>query len=219
VDALRVILADKDASARQGLMFCLRRLASRVDILEAASQAELLAQIESGPAPDLILLDLGLPGMRGVKGLKAMSAELADIAIVALSDSFDRKAGLDAIVAGAAGFIPKTMDGRSLLNALELVRAGQAVEIAASEATQTDAAGINPLKLLTLRERTTLNLLCCGHAHREIARRLKLPPTTVAKRLKGIYRTLSVRNRRQAVEAAISLGWRDNRNRSTGTSR
>lgn len=168
---MHVLLADDHELVRSGLKFYLERLASKVTVIEAATFEEALVNSSQAPQLDLIILDLKMPGMNGFAGLEMMRARFPKVPAVILSGSVRRGDVLAALAAGAAGYIPKTLSGKAMFNALQLILAGEtyvpSIVLPDSDSMpgQPDAdkgapaAGDNPLSKLTPRERDALALL------------------------------------------------------------
>jgi DNA-binding NarL/FixJ family response regulator len=208
---MRILLADDHDLVRDTIEEFLKRLAEDLQVHHAATLPQTLDVVRKAADLDLILLDLRMPGMNGLAGLKAVQAESGRVPIVILSGETDPETIRNALQAGAAGFVPKTMRGTTLLNALRLVLAGERYvpHILLSEpAGPTDAgAGDQGLAALTRRERDVMRLLVEGLPNKEIGRRLKIEVVTVALHLRSIYRKLGVSSRTQAVRMALEQGW------------
>lgn len=215
---MHVLLADDHELVRSGLKFYLERLASKVTVIEAATFEEALVNSSQAPQLDLIILDLKMPGMNGFAGLEMMRARFPKVPAVILSGSVRRGDVLTALAAGAAGYIPKTLSGKAMFNALQLILAGEtyvpSIVLPDSDsmpgqpdAGKDAAAGDNALSKLTPRERDALALLTQGYSNKEIARRLEIEEITVKVHLSGVYRKLHATNRTQAVRIAMQLGW------------
>ncbi len=216
---MNVLLADDHRLVREGLKLLIGRLGDGVDILEADNFEQALSLAEGADDLDLIILDLSMPGMNGLAGLERMCGVRPDVPVVILSGTFERKLVLDALMRGAHGYIPKTLGGKAMLSALQLVVAGE--KFVPSIILDDDRAGQsgdngqsgapvpldNPIHKLTRRERDVLSLLAEGHPNKEIARQLELQEVTVKVHLKGVFRKLGATNRTQAVRIAIGLGW------------
>ena len=216
---MHVLLADDHELVRNGLKFYLERLASKVTVIEAATFDEALVNSSKAPQLDLIILDLKMPGMNGFAGLELMRERFPKVPAVILSGSVRRGDVLTALAAGAAGYIPKTLSGKAMFNALQLILSGETYVPSIvlpdrdSPAGQPDAdkgapaTGDNALSKLTPRERDALALLTQGYSNKEIARRLEIEEITVKVHLSGVYRKLHATNRTQAVRIAMQLGW------------
>ena len=157
--------------------------------------------------------------MNGFAGLELMRARFPKVPAVILSGSVRRGDVLTALAAGAAGYIPKTLSGKAMFSALQLILAGE-VYVPSIVLPDSDSMPVqpdadkgapatvdNPLSKLTPRERDALALLTQGYSNKEIARRLEIEEITVKVHLSGVYRKLRATNRTQAVKIAMQLGW------------
>jgi DNA-binding NarL/FixJ family response regulator len=119
-----VLLIDDHAMFREGVIYLLNPLVDPLDCWQAGSCEEAFDLLSSRPAPDLVLIDLALPGMSGFEGLEDLRERLSDTPPEALSSSDDRDTVLAALDAGAVGFIPKCSHGSVLVGALRLILEG-----------------------------------------------------------------------------------------------
>ena len=153
--------------------------------------------------------------MNGLAGLEAMRQRYPNIPVVVLSGEVNRDVVFGALGAGAAGFIPKVMGGKAMLNALQLILSGERyvpdLVLASGQPWEEDggarSTSDNPLSKLSRRERDVLSLLTKGQSNKEIAKELQIEAVTVALHLSSIYRKLAVANRTQAVKVAMQHGW------------
>ncbi len=215
---MRIVFADDHNLVRESVSTLLENLSDEVEVLEAANFDEAFDKAAREPLPDLIILDLFMPGMNHLNGLDVMGKRFPGVPIVILTGAVDLNDAYSALERGAAGYIPKTIGCQAMLNALRLVLSGEKFlpSMLVAEAERVEAAGIDmpegsvhnptPLDKLTRREREVLSLLTGGHPNKEIARRLGLREITVKVHLKGVYRKLGVANRTQAVRTVFELG-------------
>ena len=214
---MRIVFADDHNLIRESVSALLKNISGEVEVLEASNFDEAVDKASLEPLPDLIILDLFMPGMNHLNGLEAMGRRFPGIPIVILTGAVDLNDAYTALERGAAGYIPKTIGCRAMLNALRLVLSGEKFlpSMLVAEAERVEAAGAEspggghsstPLDKLTRREREVLSLLTGGHPNKEIARRLGLREITVKVHLKGVYRKLGVANRTQAVRTVFELG-------------
>ncbi len=208
---MRIIFADDHEVVRHGLRFYLERLADDVEIVEAGTFEEAFAKAIDGPAPALILLDLRLPDIEGMNGLERMRARFPRVPTVVLSGDLSQSRIKEALNRGAAGYIPKTLGGRAMLSALELVLAGEtfvpSLAIAENDGGTGPTDANAPLASLTPREREVLSHLIEGEDNKEIARALDIKEITVNVHLTILFRILNVSNRTQAVRVALDRGF------------
>ncbi len=218
---MHILLADDHRLVRDGLKFFLDKLGPEVSVIEADTFDEALSRAAEADALDLIILDLAMPGMNGLGGFEIMRARFPEVPVVILSGAYRRDDVLDALDRGAHGFIPKTLSGEAMLNALKLVMSGERYVPAVifsdvdpgpggnggNGGNGAALAGDNPLLRLTRRERDVLEVLTKGFSNKEIARELDVREVTVKVHLKGVYRKLGVENRTLAVKIAMQFGW------------
>jgi DNA-binding NarL/FixJ family response regulator len=211
---MRILLADDHILIRENLSDFLQELDNDVTVLEAGTLEEAKDIAAGAAVPDLIILDLKMPGMNGVDGVLDMIQTHPDVPVIVLSGSTSRTDALDALNAGARGFIPKTIRGKAMLSALRLILAGETY-IPPAVLGQTDEIGNiadgepaqnGILELLTAREKEVLALLVKGYQNKNIAHELGLKEVTVKVHLQHIYQKLGVSSRTQAVAKALSTG-------------
>ena len=208
---LRILLADDHTLIRENLGEFLEKLEPGTTVIEAESfdQAQKLAS-GSGKI-DLIILDLMMPGMDGLNGLKSMLKKYPEVPIVMLSGTAKNEVIIDAMKMGARGFIPKTISGKAMRNAIRLILSGDTY-MPPGDLTDAMQLGNNtqidsgPIKDLTPREREIIILLTEGHPNKQIARLIGLKEITVKVHLQSIFRKFDVSNRTQAVTVALKHG-------------
>lgn len=154
---------------------------------------------------DLILLDYTMPGMNGLGGFDRMKGA-TDAPVALLTGSASREVAQQALDKGAAGFLPKTMSGPSLVNAIRFMAAG---EVFAPISFMNGGAADDQSRVaatLTAREKQVLGGLVRGLSNKEIAREISLQEVTVKLHVKTTCRKLGARNRTQAAIAAKEAG-------------
>ncbi len=216
---MRILLADDHTLVRENLRDFLHALAPDVVVFEAETfpEAETIASRQA--QLDLIILDLLMPGMDGLGGLRQMLKMKPDVPVVILSGSTRQSDIVGAIEMGAKGFVPKTISGKAMLNALRMILSGETyvpsavLRAAASEYGDDDRAGGlgggawgHPAKNLTPRQQQVLDLLVRGHTNKRIAQELDLKEITVKIHLQSVFRKFGVSNRTQAVALALQRG-------------
>ncbi|MFD0559337.1 LuxR family two component transcriptional regulator [Stackebrandtia endophytica] len=202
--SVSVLIADDHPVVRQGLRTFLELQPGLRIVGEAADGDETLQHIEK-LHPDVVLLDLHMPGRSGQEVL-AVLAERGDPArVIVLTSVTDSREVAPAIQAGAAGFLYKDVDPDSLARAIRSVHEGQV--LFAPGAVAAMAAGPAPqLSQLTDRERQVLSLVAAGLSNRQISTRLTVAEKTVKTHLSSIFRKLGVTDRTQAALYAVRHG-------------
>ncbi|RCK23404.1 response regulator [Thalassospira lucentensis] len=216
---MRILLADDHDLVREALSLLFQQYFEDCEVVEAGALDPALDHIVATNDFDLVLLDLRMPGMNGLEGLKRTLQKVAETtAVVLLSGAYRSEDVRHAIEAGAQGFIPKTLRGQALANAIQLVLAGEKYLPSSILNDMTDGIVGGPdrekrmaggfgvegdFARLTPREREVLALLSEGRPNKDIARHLDLREITVKYHLKNIYRKLNVSNRAQAVKTAL----------------
>ena len=208
---MKCLLVDDHALVRDALALLIALHHPQVGLRHAGRLGEARAVLAAEPDVDLVLLDLSLPDSAGLTTLIAVREAAPATRIVVLSADDRPQTVLAAIDAGAAGFIPKTTESRSLRAALETVLGGGVhVPQPAPDAAQIaprQPASVGELGL-TQRQIDVLRLLVDGHSNKLIARGLDLSASTVKTHLEAIFQRLEVNSRTQAVVAAARLGLR-----------
>ncbi len=214
---MQIIVADDHNLVREGLRPFLQELGDGVDILDAASLAEAITHAETAESLALVLLDLRMPGMDGLRGVETFHERFPRVPAVILTGHINREDVMAAVRAGASGYIPKTISGTALVNALRLVLSGEKYLPAfmltetTEEPAMANGFGANgkptPLDTLSPREREILGLLIEGRTNKDIARCLNLQEITIKIHLRNVYRKIGAVNRAQAVRIALSSGW------------
>jgi len=220
-----IILADDHKLVRDGLTPFLEELDENVNVIEAAGFEHAMKAAKEARNLQLIILDLGMPGMNGLAGVRQMMESYPNVPVVILSGTHDQSAILKAFNLGIAGFIPKSAGSSVMMSALQLVMAGERyipsqilVGAAIQDADRPQAAttlatpstrSINAARFdkLSKREQHVLELLAGGMTNKEIARSIDLQEATIKIHVKNIYRKMGVNNRVQAVRMVIQPDW------------
>jgi DNA-binding NarL/FixJ family response regulator len=168
---------------------------------------DLLGALRAGPAPDVVLMDINLPGMSGLDGIREAKAVAPELAVVVLTVFDDNEKIFAAICAGADGYLLKSTPPSKLLESLgDIVEGGAPMNPQiARKVLDLFGGRIMPSSdyQLTERERTILKLLVDGHPKRQIAEELFLSFHTIDTHLRNIYTKLHVHSRSAAVAKAL----------------
>ncbi len=203
---LRVLLVDDHALVRSAIRQALT--AEDVEVIGEAATAEEALDLAPRLRPDVLLLDIDLPGLNGIEAVRELAPRLPATRIVMLTVSTDRRDLLDAIRHGAAGYLTKDLSGDALLRAVRGLRRGDlpmsrvhaAQVLEHLTRTARPAEGDDELaSLLSSRELEVLRLLADGMTDREIATALAISPRTVESHVSNLLRKLGVRNRAEAA--------------------
>jgi DNA-binding NarL/FixJ family response regulator len=205
----RVFLVDDHAMFRAGVR---SELAGHVQVVgEAEDVAPAIAAI-SASVPDVVLLDVHLPGGGGHAVVAAVRPDLPQVRFLALSASDAPEDVIAVIRAGARGYVTKTISGPELVDAVQRVAAGDAVFSPRLAGFVLDAfaggqADVQPsfdpeLDQLTTREREVLRLIARGYTYKEIARELFISVKTVESHVSSVLRKLQLSTRHQLTRWA-----------------
>ncbi|TDB99247.1 response regulator transcription factor [Actinomadura sp. 7K534] len=214
---IRVCVTDDQTLVRQGIRHLLELSAEVTVTAEAADGDEALAVLESDP-PDVLLLDLRMPGRDGIATLTAMRERGLAVPTLVLTTFDDDELVLRALRAGASGYLLKdvTLDQvvtaiRTLAEGGTLVQPGLTERLlqAMRRMPDPDDPRDLPPQPLTGRERDVLRLLAAGYANREIAGALHLAEGTVKNHVSSVLAKLGVRDRTRAVLKALHHGLLD----------
>ena len=212
---MRALIIDDHPLIQDAASNVLRRIDAQIDI-DVASDCEHGFEIASrGAEPDLVLLDLNLPGLSGIAALKTWRTRFPGIPVIVLSAATDKQTVIAALGAGAAGFIPKSSSNEVMLNAIRLVQAGGKYlppEVLSGSGSTGSSPRPRPGTLsvetlgLTARQIDVLRLIAQGASNKLICRELGLAERTVKAHVTAVFRALKVSSRTQAAIAASNLG-------------
>ncbi len=204
----KILIADDHALYRSGLASLLDAISSDIKIVEAASYPEAIRAANEIKDLDLVLCDLGMPGMERFAGLSALVRSLEEVPVVVVSAAESSEDMGMAMDCGAHGYIPKTLDSKTVVTAVEKVIGGDIYLPPTLMGWQpgqgVPVSGEGPH--LTPRQRDVLNLMADGKSNKEIARILGLAEGTIKLHVTGLLKVLDANNRTQAVIKATALG-------------
>lgn len=199
-DRLRVVVVDDHALVRSGVK---SEITDVFQVVGEADDVEGAIDVIDGTRPDVVLLDVHLPGGDGPAVIAGVQARDIETTFLALSVSDAAEDVIAVIRAGARGYITKNVSGDDLIDAIRRVAAGDAVFSPRLAGFVLDAfAGTIPvaqidseLDQLTAREQEVLRLLARGYAYKEVARRLTISPKTVESHASSVLRKLQLSSR------------------------
>jgi DNA-binding NarL/FixJ family response regulator len=205
-----VLIADDHSVVRQGLRTFLE-LQDGIEVVGEAADGTECAERAAELAPDVILLDLVMPGVDGVGAMELLREAGSNARVLVVTSFTDRRMIVPAIRAGARGYVYKDVDPAALATAVRSVHAGHVLlepEVAAAllDSTNGTAEPGPQIPQLTAREREVLVLIAQGRANREIARTLVLAEKTVKTHVSNILMKLGVADRTQAALWAVRHG-------------
>lgn len=208
---MQVLIIDDHPLFCEGLRALLSALDATLETRGVSTVAHAAALQASGYAPELVLLDMNLPGVNRVDALHDVKRMFESASVVVVSGDEDPTLIRTVIDAGAAGYIPKTTDPELTIHALRLVLAHGIYLPAAALAASMDSArerngakGARPE--FSARQSAVLRCLLQGKANKVIARELNVAEGTVKAHLWAVYQVLGVNSRAQAMYRAHELG-------------
>ena len=205
--AIRVMVVDDHPLVRAAIARAIA--ADGMVVVAEASTAEEALALAPQLAPDILLLDIALPGMSGVELVRELAPRLPATRIVMLTVSSADRDVMDAMRYGASGYLTKDLSPEALVRSLRATQTGELViprRLAARllakalrRGAPAEAAEELPVDRLTVRERDILRLLADGLSDRDIATALTISRRTVESHVSSILRKLDVRNRAEAA--------------------
>lgn len=206
---VKVLIVDDHEVVRQGLRFMLAQEPGLEVVGEAADGTAALAEIRR-TRPDVVLLDMVMPGLDGLGVLHALRGEEHRPGVIVLTSYSDEHKAIEAVRAGALSYLPKTTTADRVIEAVRAAATGGSVltpNVAAALVRrwrEQDRDG--PLERLSARERDVLVELSRGRSNREIARSLSLGEQTVKSHVSSILMKLDLQDRTQAAIFGLQHG-------------
>jgi DNA-binding NarL/FixJ family response regulator len=211
-DPVRILVADDHVAFRAGLVDLLRTTPGLVVAGEVGSGEEAVASV-SLLQPDVVLMDINLPGIDGVEATRRIADAHPHVAVLVLTMHDDDETVFAAIRAGARGYLLKGAPRAELVRAVTAVAAGEAIfgpAIARRLVAFFDRPAARPdpatFPELTEREREILVLIARGRSNAEITAELVLSPKTVRNHVSNVFSKLQVRDRAEAIVRAREAG-------------
>jgi len=207
---IKILVADDHPVVRKGLQSCLGRQ-DRLKIVGEASDGDEALKKTRELSPDVVLMDISMPGMNGLAVTEVLRKDHPDVKVLVLSVHNNRDYIFRIIQAGAHGFISKEAPPDELLRAIESVYAGEpffSPEIAKAALNQLVSSGgkKDPFAQLTSREREVLVLIAEGQSNKEIANKLGIGVRTIETHRERIMRPLDIHSVAGLTHFAIANG-------------
>lgn len=217
---MKLLLADDHTLFRDALMQYIVRAEPKATVDVSKDFYGVIDILMRDTAYDLILLDLRMPGMDGMDGFRKLREEFSDIPVALMSGVAEPEDVNLAMDLGAVGYFPKTLSGKALLQAIQLVLSGERFMPWDQESNSVmpsyyngdgrardgEGKNTNGAMQLTPREKDVLTHLARGESNKEIARALDLQVVTVKLHVRGVCQKLGAKNRTQAALKARELG-------------
>jgi NarL family two-component system response regulator LiaR len=202
----RVVIVDDHAVVRRGLRAFLE-LQPDIEVVGEAADGATAEQISASVRPDLVLMDLVMPGSDGIATIRRLRAAHPGTAVLVLTSYVDDVHVFAALEAGAAGYLLKDVQPDELVRAIRQVRqGGTALHPKVASRLVQHTAQPSSFTDFTPRERDVLRLLAEGFANKEIAHRLSVSEKTVKTHVSNILQKLGVADRTQAALLAVRRG-------------
>ena len=204
--AIRVLIADDHSVVRQGLRMFLG-LDPELEVVGEATNGDEAVHMARQLRPDVVLMDLVMPGMNGIAATEVIRGELPATEVQALTSVLEDHLVVGAVRAGAIGYLLKDLQGDELCRAIKAAAAGQ-VQLSpqAAERLMQEIRAPERPESLTGRENEVLLLLAQGLSNKEIAHHLSLGEKTIKTYVSNILVKLGVQSRTQAALYAVRLG-------------
>jgi len=210
---LRIVLADDHATVRHGLKLLIDSQTDMAVVGEAADGDGVLQQAEA-LKPDIVVVDISMPGMNGLVATRALKRMQPDLAIVALTRHEDETYLEELLRAGASGYVLKQSAPSEFVRAIRAVAAGgvyldpaMTSHVADGLLAKTAEVSSQPRSSISERESEVLRLVAVGHSNKEIAALLKISVKTVEVHKTNAMRKLGMTGRVDIVRYAVLQGW------------
>jgi len=196
---IRLLIADDHAVVREGLQRLVATFEG-VELVGAAANGQEAVDRCRAAEPDVLLMDIEMPVLDGIAATRAIAAAQPDVAVVVLTSFSDRDQILQALDAGAVGYLLKDAEPDEIAKAVRAAARGEApLDPRAGRALLSARSASSPLDGLSEREREVLRLVAQGRPNKLIARELSISEKTVKTHLTSVFRTIGVTDRTQAA--------------------
>jgi two-component system, NarL family, response regulator LiaR len=206
MEKIRLLLVDDHVVVRQGLRMVLS-LEPDLDIIGEANNGQEALNLVKKLDPQVVLMDLLMPVMDGVSAIRAIKKEYPDIEVVALTSVLEDRLVIDAVEAGAAGYLLKESGPEELIEAIRAAAKGEVrLHPKAQKRLIKEVRTPEMRESLTERETETLRLIAKGLSNKEIANQLSVSEVTVKTHVSSILSKLNLQSRTQAALFALKEG-------------
>jgi DNA-binding NarL/FixJ family response regulator len=213
--SIRVLLADDHQMLRVGISTLIRQDPA-IQIVGEAADGATAVELARRLQPDVVLMDIQMPGLNGVDATRRIVREMSDVKVIMLTMYKEENQGLEALRVGAMGYLHKDANAAELLDTIHSVAAGEAVlsrqlatRLLATLRTTQENDHVQAGSIgtdLTEREIILLRAVAQGRTNKEIAEQLSLSESRVRNQLSEIYRKIQVGSRSQAAAYAVEKG-------------
>jgi len=211
---IRVLIADDHPVFRYGLRALLQAEATTMEVVGEATSGEEAVAFAAQSLPDVILMDVNMPGLNGIEATRRILAATPQIGILMLTMFDDDESVFAAMRAGARGYLLKGAEGDEAIRAISTVSKGEAIFSPAIARRlmgyfakpQPGPPSAHLFPELTEREREVLTLIAQGYTNPAIAEQLVLSPKTVRNHVSSIFSKLQVAGRAEAIIRARDAG-------------
>jgi two-component system, NarL family, response regulator NreC len=213
MDKIRLLLVDDHKIVRAGLKMLFQAEPDMEIVGEASSGTSALKRVAE-LQPDVVVMDVAMPGMSGIEATRQIKEESPETAVIALTMHEDEQYFFQMLAAGASGYVPKRAAPDDLVSAIRTVSQGQvflypslAKLLVADYLQRSDPeTDLSPSADLTPREREVLTCIAEGYTNREIGEKLTISVKTVDRHRENIMHKLNMQSRVDLVKYAIEKG-------------
>ncbi|MBE3110970.1 MAG: response regulator transcription factor [Acidobacteria bacterium] len=210
---IRILIADDHAIVREGIR-ALLHLSDDMEVVGEAADGREAVELCRQLSPDIVLMDIAMPGLGGLEATLEIRKENPDVRILVLSQYEDREYVRRFLKAGVSGYVLKKAAGSDLTAGIRAAfRGGLVLDPAVArealedqEAAGTPGGGADPYETLTDREKQVLKLVAEGHSNKEVAELLDISVKTAMSHRERIMQKLALHNRTDLIKFALRLG-------------
>jgi DNA-binding NarL/FixJ family response regulator len=212
---IRVLIADDHAVLRDGLALVLANV-SDVSVVALAADGHEAVALTAAHDPDVVLMDLEMPEVDGIEATRRIRAASSHTRVLILTSFSDRERILEALDAGAIGYLLKDAEPEQVIAGIRSAACGESpLTPSVARTVLEERAGPSPADELTKREREVLCLIASGLSNKRLATRLGISEKTVKAHLTSVFRRIGVADRTQAAMWALRHGLGERKQRET----